>query len=457
MIRGKTKRRALWMWALLTLALSTNASACLWDTDTIRDEMQTQANVFHVISGQVPKHGAPYYRARLEASLADLSRRPKDVDVLYDVGAAYLRLGQPDAALATFEKARAVEPERYKTQSNLGVAYHALGRYEDAIRHTRKALALKSDAHFGSGFLYLRMLEHEAKIERGEKPAHSFLGLNAKGRPYTSLGSLQYDRARAAGVEVESGDDRIAPLLTLLRSHDDFAEGYFVLARELEHEHRNLALRALVRAKMLGYRETAAIDKQIDGIRKHWQEAMKVTRVRGSVSSRVEIEDAVRTEIEACQAWSRQFTLVETERVNAGTLPDFDQVNAELERRGIKRRKPTQIGLNITRAGGGSPAEGVHKEQDPANRANAQPSDEHQGGPATDAPPVGGPPVMSVPAQNTAPAPLGSERGDPVAHTRPAGDGDEEPDEGLPWYVPFGLAMLALSLGVGLYARSKAT
>ncbi len=181
--------------------------------------------------------------------------------------------------------------------------------------------------------------------------------------------------------------------------------------------------------------------------------------------------------------WSRRFTLIETEMVNAGKLPDFDQVNAELERRGVKRREPTQIGLNITRSGGASPANGgVHKEkqqQDPRrargpqtdahSRANAGPVEKAHS-PAKAQPPVGSPPAMKSPAQDTWSGPgvlrkdgpksdglrnadAAPSGADPIAHTKPA---EKSSDEGLPWYVPFGLVMLAVCLGVGLYARAKA-
>ncbi|MCH2206245.1 MAG: hypothetical protein MK132_10295 [Lentisphaerales bacterium] len=50
---------------LLLLLLLPFLLSCLWDTDTIRDEIQNKAGLYDLIIGQVPKHSDSYYEKRL--------------------------------------------------------------------------------------------------------------------------------------------------------------------------------------------------------------------------------------------------------------------------------------------------------------------------------------------------------------------------------------------------------
>ena len=40
---------------LVVLALPAVSFACIWDTDTIQDELQQNATTYHVITGQVAR------------------------------------------------------------------------------------------------------------------------------------------------------------------------------------------------------------------------------------------------------------------------------------------------------------------------------------------------------------------------------------------------------------------
>jgi tetratricopeptide (TPR) repeat protein len=57
--------------------------------------------------------------------------------------ACFLKLGQPERALADSEKSVAIEPNYCKGQFRLGLAFHALERYPEAVPALEKALKLE--------------------------------------------------------------------------------------------------------------------------------------------------------------------------------------------------------------------------------------------------------------------------------------------------------------------------
>ena len=48
------------------LACAGIATACLWDNDTVADELQTRATQYDLVMGQFPSHGKVYYLKRIE-------------------------------------------------------------------------------------------------------------------------------------------------------------------------------------------------------------------------------------------------------------------------------------------------------------------------------------------------------------------------------------------------------
>ena len=54
---------------LVVIALvlfSVGAEACIWDSDTLRDESIAHPSWFDILIGQFAHHGEPYYRERIE-------------------------------------------------------------------------------------------------------------------------------------------------------------------------------------------------------------------------------------------------------------------------------------------------------------------------------------------------------------------------------------------------------
>ena len=74
-----------------------------------------------------------------------------------DLGLAYAALNRPEQAAACYRQALVLQPEFFAAQLNLGCACAALGRQNDAVANFQKALALRPEsevAHFNLGNAY---------------------------------------------------------------------------------------------------------------------------------------------------------------------------------------------------------------------------------------------------------------------------------------------------------------
>lgn len=461
----------------LVVLLPTLASACIWDSDTLQDELQSRSSAFDVITGQFPQHGRAYYAKRLERSTELLQRASESIEVMYDVSASHMRLGDYTKGIELLDKVNGIAPGRYKTFSNLGVAYYLKaanggdnGDYESAHAFTKKALEKQQDAHFGAGWLFLKMIDWKSTLWETGVPGTFFVGGAYGNRWKSSIRGELKKRAQAqrspSDSEAKAKIDPIKPLLTLLRAHPEFADGYFVLGMNLHNEwNLNLALWAYVRALELGHSNPKAIHKQIDEVYAHWTDLLKHRQQRSNqtLMSKDDTLQAIRKQLKVSSAWLTSFQDAEAKLIaKTGDLPDFEAVTKALAAQGIKRHAATAVGLIGGTRGGSSPAEGG-----PANSANdahderqsrpvPKSDSDAQDAPGKLAPPVGGlerkakqskddqPPLM---LGGAAPAP-----GSDAATGAPASQGD---GPALPWYVLFGLGMLAVSVVAVLIGRAR--
>ncbi|MDF1663823.1 MAG: hypothetical protein P1V97_18780 [Planctomycetota bacterium] len=126
----KKSRYAYPLLIVLSCILSVStASACIWDTHTITDEMATQdTDVFALVSGQFPEHGKTFYAAQRDRALKVLEKDANDQVARNDLGAAYTKLGLHDKALVEFQRLDKEKPNTYETLSNLGVLHKEMGK-----------------------------------------------------------------------------------------------------------------------------------------------------------------------------------------------------------------------------------------------------------------------------------------------------------------------------------------
>jgi len=71
--------------------------ACLWDSDTIRDEIQARPSLFELVTGHLPHHGTAYYEARVDRLEPKRDRSREETN---DLAVALIRLGRFDEAAA---------------------------------------------------------------------------------------------------------------------------------------------------------------------------------------------------------------------------------------------------------------------------------------------------------------------------------------------------------------------
>lgn len=91
----------------------------------------------------------------------------KEAEDSRKIGEAYLRAGNPTAALRELLKAEEKDPDNYILQNDLGQAYYDKGHPDLAIPHFKKAIELKPDYAPGKnnlGYAYLRNEQYDDAI-----------------------------------------------------------------------------------------------------------------------------------------------------------------------------------------------------------------------------------------------------------------------------------------------------
>ena len=312
--------------ALVTAVLG---MACLWDSDTLHDEMQTEADTFDLITGQFPHHGKVYYEARITRTLARLEGNPDHPNLRNDLASGYLRVERFEDALREFEALRKEKPGEYKTLSNLGVLHKKMGNYARAFEYTAQALEIKPEGHLGLGDWYLKMLRYrrDAAVEGASPPAKNFLG----------NGYDDYSKR-------ELNEEDFKKLQLLIRADRTFPDALLVMGDHLSWNfHLNLALWAYVRARDLGHPNPNLVDRRIRSIHQHWNNA--VSSEGKSVESLPEITRGVREDLKKTAMWLETFQEVEATLVSSGEPVDIKKVEKEMMAMGIVRFRPANRGV----------------------------------------------------------------------------------------------------------------
>jgi type IV pilus assembly protein PilF len=112
------------------------------------------------------------------------------------LGEAYLRDGNFRAALKEFLKIEGVDPDDYFLQDDLGLSYYYLKQYDLAIRHFKKALAIKDNyapAHNNLGNAYAQKEEWDNAIEQYKIVISDLLYATPE-FPLSNLGKIYYQK-----------------------------------------------------------------------------------------------------------------------------------------------------------------------------------------------------------------------------------------------------------------------
>ncbi len=174
-----------WAWLAPCFGCVATASACLWDSDTLKQEAANKMDLVRVITGRFERWPALYYEVRLERvkrELADPSTvGVKRLELFDDAAVALDRLHRDDEAIDLIEQKRQLlakldptiakqKDHWYRYYANCGTfwvhRWFATGadhkRINEVVRARdliAKALRINPDAHFGRETYQLYALE----------------------------------------------------------------------------------------------------------------------------------------------------------------------------------------------------------------------------------------------------------------------------------------------------------
>lgn len=130
-----------------------------------------------------------------------------DFQVKNDLATALAHTGEAAEAVKLLEQVEAEKPGLYFTAANLGTAYELSGDDRKALEWIRKGIERNPDAHDGTEWLHVRILEAKLALAKDPKwlEAHSILGSPAGEGPATqALGNrgqkVSIDQVKSALV-----------------------------------------------------------------------------------------------------------------------------------------------------------------------------------------------------------------------------------------------------------------
>ncbi|WP_372366193.1 tetratricopeptide repeat protein [Candidatus Uabimicrobium sp. HlEnr_7] len=288
--------------------LVANGNTCVWDEDTVVDELVVKENtkVFDIITGQFAHHSELYYQHRISnlLSKSSLSDREKN-----NLAVSYIRIKRFDLAekilLSLLEK----NPNKYEVLSNLGVLSKKKRDYRSAVFYMKKALKIKPEGHMGLGDWYLKMLKWYAKYN-GKIAQENFLGASYNNQRF-------YDNFSSESME---------KLLTLLRNDQHFIDGFIVLGRVLESRgHKSLAIMSYLK-KFKNRTELFRF--------------MNITKKGREIHTHL---NAAKKSVKKSQRWLKQFHTVEKLLLKEDKLPSFKLTHQKLKQSGIEKYRPKKI------------------------------------------------------------------------------------------------------------------
>jgi tetratricopeptide (TPR) repeat protein len=189
---------------------------------------------------------------------------PDAVDTLYNLGSTWQDLGQPDRAIAYFERALRLRPDAIELHHNLGSALQDLGRLDEAIACYRKVLALRPDAvdtldNLAGALRAQRQLdaaqdcyERALALRPDRVESHTGLGVILRDRGHLEEAVACHERALAlkpdhpetlnnlglALVDIGRREEAVAHYERSLALQPDRAETHYNLAIALERQRR---------------------------------------------------------------------------------------------------------------------------------------------------------------------------------------------------------------------------
>ncbi|MFY0525059.1 tetratricopeptide repeat protein [Archangium gephyra] len=232
------------------------ALACLWDSDTLKEESIGLDEVANVLRGRILKHSATFYERKVAYTLPLLEQADVKPERYDDLAVAYEKLGRTQEAIATMEAKEKRFPGLYTTAANLGTFHAHAGDYPRALEELRRALVLNPDAHFGREKYQVKAIEYLQRLATAPElvQKEEFLGLPLEPDRYLFVMNPKKTILRKEVPELPK--DVLQGLVGMIRfgSGEKSRHLWFSLGISLAWSgHKNLAIRAMRRAEQLGH------------------------------------------------------------------------------------------------------------------------------------------------------------------------------------------------------------
>lgn len=118
----------------------------------------------------------------------------QDADEWLKIGNAHASLSQLDEALAAYQTALKIKPDKAAALTNIGVVYYQQGRFDDAVQQLQKSLEIEpkdADTQYMLGATYVQ----QQKLDEAEKSFNTAIELKPDlAAAYTGLGNVQLAR-----------------------------------------------------------------------------------------------------------------------------------------------------------------------------------------------------------------------------------------------------------------------
>lgn len=279
MLDALTTGRGRWLRAVLVAAALAGATtagpraarACMWDSDTLKEESLGDREVAAVVTGDLGKHSAAFYQAKVTYTRALVERGGAPAERYDDLAVALAKTGAVDEALAVLVAKDARFPDLYTTHANRGTFLASKGDLAGALAELRRAVAIDPHAHFGREHVQVRLLEWMAGLAQDPTRVEreTFLG-QPVGTGWEGFGHIATRRLRGkalaaadakARAEAAELDGNVVALVGLIRFGDGERSPHlwFALGWNLALRGDNqLAVHAFRQAERLGHPLAAA-------------------------------------------------------------------------------------------------------------------------------------------------------------------------------------------------------
>jgi tetratricopeptide (TPR) repeat protein len=318
---------------LILCVFSAVAPPCLWDSDTLDNELRGLPEAFDLVVGRFHKHSDAYYQARVDAILGNWSKSVAPTYAEFDdLAVAYEHLGQRDLAIevmsekALLLKSAPDEEHQYRCYANLGTFYAHAGDFERGLQNLRKAIAINPNAHFGRESFQIELIEYVAAASADSElwsqssflryagyALPPFIGVDVPRMAESDPRRVSRERSE---VRELSRDDAWKAMAGMVRFGGlEGAELYRSLGELFLSSHDlHLAWWSFGRAVERGHPAAGVIQGIRNSIESHWREANGHNGQQMQVPTDSDYE-AVRS---AADKWLEAFQELESEAIAQG-------------------------------------------------------------------------------------------------------------------------------------------